>query len=265
MLVLSYFNKEFYEPVSLLPTWQFILIVGKVPKGKETVSKRSKPKYMKWKWCQAWFPLMRQHILELLSVCGWGQVQPFPGILPGGSGKRLPQLPDITHPFSFQTLIPALTHSNIYWVPIRGQAECREENHLRRSPLCRASSSQRKQVWKQIRWSCRRVICKRRLGQNCSFSSSSSLSVGKFLVACPQPGTQRIFFLTLSSMSVESSLNKGLGEPSPPFPVCASSCFCKSVLRNTSIHRSCLIQLGLKAAAMVRRVLFFADVPFVLS
>lgn len=39
MLVLSYFNKEFYEPVPWLPTWQFILIVGKVPNSKEIVSK----------------------------------------------------------------------------------------------------------------------------------------------------------------------------------------------------------------------------------
>lgn len=47
MLVLRYFNKELYEPVPLLPTWQFILIVGKVPNGKETVSERNKPKYIK--------------------------------------------------------------------------------------------------------------------------------------------------------------------------------------------------------------------------
>lgn len=47
MLALSYFNKELYEPVSLLPTWQFILIVDKVPKGKEIVSKCGKPKCMK--------------------------------------------------------------------------------------------------------------------------------------------------------------------------------------------------------------------------
>lgn len=47
MLALSYFNKEFYEPVLLLPTWQFILIVGKVPNGKEIVSKLNKTKYIK--------------------------------------------------------------------------------------------------------------------------------------------------------------------------------------------------------------------------
>lgn len=47
-------------------------------------------------------------------VCGWGQDPPFPGTLPGGSGKGLLQLPDRTHLFSFQMLIPALTHSNVY-------------------------------------------------------------------------------------------------------------------------------------------------------
>lgn len=47
MLALSYFNKEFYESVLLLPTWQFILIVGKVPHGKEIVGKLNKLKYIK--------------------------------------------------------------------------------------------------------------------------------------------------------------------------------------------------------------------------
>lgn len=44
MLALHYFNKEFYKPVPLLPTWQFILIVGKMPNSKEIVSKLNKPK-----------------------------------------------------------------------------------------------------------------------------------------------------------------------------------------------------------------------------
>lgn len=79
MLALSYFNKKFYEPVLLLPTWQFILIVDKVPNSKEIVSKLNKPKYIKWKWRQTWFPLMGHHILELLSVCGQGPDKPFPG------------------------------------------------------------------------------------------------------------------------------------------------------------------------------------------
>lgn len=84
--------------------------------------------------------------------------------------------------------------------------------------------------------SVQRVICKRLLAPNCSFSTGSTLSARTFLLVAGPSLTPERSSPSGAPMAVESSLKKALEEPFPLSPSCTTDCACNSVLGNPKIQ-----------------------------